>query len=186
MNDTEILALFFERNETALTECNKKHGRYCRAIAQNILANEQDTEECINNVFLKAWNAIPPHRPEKLRTYLGKITRNEALKIYEKRTAGKRLGDNAAITIEELSEILPSADNTEISVARLDFSRILNDFLADLPKETRVIFIKRYWYLCPIKEISKDMGIEESKIKMSLSRTREKLKNILRKEGFEI
>ncbi|MBO5007097.1 MAG: RNA polymerase sigma factor [Clostridia bacterium] len=186
MNDTEILALFFERNENAITECQKKHGKYCRAIARNILGNEQDTEECINDVFLKAWNAIPPHRPEKLSTYLGKITRNQAIKIYEKQNAAKRQGDNIALAAEELSDCLPSEDSTENSASRLDFSKILNDFLAGLSKEARTIFVKRYWYLYPVKEISKDMGIGESKVKMSLSRTREKLKIILQKEGFEI
>ncbi len=185
MNDTEILALFFERNENAITECEKKHGKYCRAIARNILGNEQDAEECVNDVFLKAWNAIPPHRPEKLSAYLGKITRNEAIKIYEKQNAKKRKGDNLALAVEELSECLPSEDITENSASRLDFSRTLNDFLAGLPKEARIIFIKRYWYLSSIKEIAKDIGASESKVKMSLSRTREKLKHVLQKEGFE-
>ena len=140
----------------------------------------------INDVFLKVWNAIPPHRPEKLSAYLGKITRNQAIKIYEKQNAAKRQGDNIALAAEELSDCLPSEDSTENSAFRLDFSKILNDFLAGLSKEARTIFVKRYWYLYPVKEISKDMGIGESKVKMSLSRTREKLKIILQKEGFEI
>lgn len=186
MNDIEILELFFERNERAIAECEKKHGRYCRAIAQNILADKEDAKECVNDVLLKAWNSIPPHRPEKLSAYLGKLTRNRAINIYEKKNAQKRKCEEAELAIEELSGCLPVWDNTENSALEAEFSEAINDFLAKLQKEARVIFVKRYWYLCSVREIAKDMGIGESKIKMSLSRTRSKLKNFLEKEGFEI
>lgn len=186
MNDTDIISLYFQRDEKAISESEKKHGRYCRAIARNILGNKQDCEECLNDVYLKAWNSIPPHSPKNLSAYLGKITRNTALKIYEKRTAEKRAGDEVAAALDELTNVLPACDSTENSAEKLDFSRVLNDFLSELPREARIIFIKRYWLIYPVKEIAKELGVGESKVKMSLMRTREKLKTVLEKEGFDI
>ena len=140
----------------------------------------------MNDVYLKVWNSIPPHCPEKLSAYIGKITRNTAIKIYEKQTAEKRAGEKITAVLDELSECLPAEDSTEKSVQRLDFSRVINGFLAELPRDSRVIFVKRYWYLCSVKDIAKDLSASESKIKMSLMRTREKLKIVLEKEGFDI
>lgn len=183
MDDKRIVDLFWERSETALAETEKKYGSYCHRIAMNILSNELDAEECVNDAYLKAWESIPPHRPQRLSTFLGKITRNISLNRYAHNNAQKRCHETALV-YEELAELVSErADNTsdegEIGAA-------INGFLSSLSAKSRIIFVQRYWYLCPIKEIAQNRGLSESDVKITLMRTRRKLKKHLEKEGITV
>ena len=178
MEDKKIIELFFERSETAIAESEKKYGKYLRYIAFSILGNDSDCEEIENDTYLRAWNSIPPTRPERLQSFLGTITRNLALDRYDRIKAQKRTG--AALIFEELSECLPDRESDETG----DLKDAINSFLASLPKHTRIIFMRRYWYLSPISEIARDMGMTEGSVKVLLHRTRKKFKAHLEKEGI--
>lgn len=186
MDDKQIIDLYWERSENAISETERKYGKYCRCIAFNILQNDEDSEECVNDTYLRAWNSIPPHRPSVLKTFLGKITRNLSLDKYEQLNAAKRNSGQMPLIFDEIGECLPSSDSAENIIEEMALTEILNRFLSSLPSEQRKIFMRRYWYLSPIKEISTDYGISESKVKMSLHRSRNKLKNLLEKESISI
>ena len=184
MDDKQILELYNERSETAISKTADKYGRYCHYIAYNILFNIQDSEECVNDTYLKAWQTIPPQYPSKLSTYLGKITRNLALNRYKYYNRQKRGEGQTELVLEELLECVPTAESTEQAVEEKILVEVLNCFLNDLPEEKMKIFMRRYWYFSPIKEIANDFAMSESKVKMILSRSRSKLKQILEKEGI--
>lgn len=186
MDDKQIIDLYWSRSETAITETAKKYGRFCHSIAYNILASHEDSEECVNDTYLNAWNAIPPKRPLWLSAFLGKITRNLALKKYEKDTAAKRGGGQVALALEELAECIPVPGSLEKTVEDRILTDKLNAFLAQLAPETRSIFLRRYWQLCSVQEIAETLAVSESKVKMSLMRTRGKLRNFLEQEGIEL
>ena len=186
MDDREIVALYWERNEKAITESESKYGRYCFSIAYNILRSREDSEECVNDTYAKAWNTIPPKKPEKLSVFLGKITRNLALDVLDKLSAKKRGSTESILVLDEISECIPSPLSTEKEIDNLALTESLNSFLKTLKSENRKIFLQRYWYMMPVKEIAKDNSCTESKVKMSLMRTRENLKIFLEKEGVEI
>ncbi len=186
MEDREIVALYWERNEKAITESENKYGRYCYSIALNILRSHEDSEECVNDTYAKAWNSIPPKKPEKLSVFLGKITRNLALDVLDRLSAKKRGGTEITLVLDEISECIPSPHSTEKEIDNLALTENLNSFLKTLTSENRKIFLQRYWYMMPIKEIAKENSFTESKVKMSLMRTRENLKIFLEKEGVEI
>ncbi|WP_426351028.1 RNA polymerase sigma factor [Alloiococcus sp. CFN-8] len=183
MEDKQIVDLYWARSESAISETADKYGRYCYYIAFNILYNDEDSKECVNDTYMKAWGAMPTHRPNKLSTFIGKITRNLSLHKYEKYTAEKRGAGQVPLALDELKECVPSWDRVEQAVDDMVLIEIFNSFLGDLSIETRKIFMRRYWYLSSIKEIAADFKVSESKVKMSLLRTRKKLKQILEKEG---
>lgn len=184
MDDKQILDLYWERSEAAISETSKKYGKYCRYIASNILHNDEDSEECVNDTYLRAWNSIPPNRPSVLKTFLGKITRNLSLDRYELLNAKKRNGGQMSLIFDEIQECIPSLDSTENIVEEIALTDILNRFLSSLSLEQRKIFMRRYWYLSPIKEIATEYGMSESKIKMSLFRSRNELKKIIRERRY--
>lgn len=186
MDDQEILDLYWARSETAISETAEKYGRYCHYIARNILNNDQDSEECVNDTFLKAWNSIPPHRPGNLGTFLGKITRNLSLDRYRRRSADKRGHGQIPLALEELAECMPAADPTDSIIEELVLTDLLNRFLASLPAVSRNIFLRRYWYFSSTKEIAAEYGLSESKVKMVLHRMRKQLKALLEKEGITV
>ena len=186
MDDKQIVDLYWERSEIAISETAKKYGKYCNYIAFNILHDFEDSEECVNDTYMRAWNSMPDHRPSGLKTFLGKITRNLALNKYKSLTAEKRNFGKMPMVIEELHECLPAVDNTANIADEMMLVDIFNRFLAALPLEQRKIFMRRYWYLSSIKEIAIDYGMTESKIKMSLLRSRKELKEILEKEGISL
>lgn len=185
MEDSRIVALYWERNERAISESDAKYGRLCRKIAYDILANHEDSEECVSDTYLGAWNSIPPNRPEKLGAYLAKICRNISLNLYEKLKAQKRGGGNTAECLDELSESVPSGRDVEGEVSRRELARAINEFLKGLPEDTRKIFVRRYWYMASIEEIADEYSFTQSKVKMTLLRTRQKLAEYLREEGLE-
>ncbi len=186
MDEKQIIDLYWTRSERAIEETARKYGKFCFQIAYNILANRQDSEECVNDTYLQTWNAIPPRRPNKLSAFLGKITRNLALKTYERYTAQKRGGGQVVLALEELAECIPDPRSLEQQVSERVLADKLNLFLAGLSAESRKIFMRRYWQLCSVKEIAAVYGISESKVKMSLMRTRGKLRSFLEQEGIDL
>ena len=184
MEDKEIIELFVKRSENAIQETAKKYGNYCQYIAYGILHNYEDAEECVNDAYYKVWETIPPQCPERFSAYLGKITRNLALKKWEYYNAEKRGKGQVSVVMEELQECIPTSDEVEKVVDNLHFEQVLNDFLTSLPKEKRMIFMRRYWYFSSIKEIARDFGMGEGKVKMSLLRLRKEFSMFLEKEGI--
>lgn len=184
MHDSQIIALYFDRDQRAIEETADKYGSYCYCIAHNILENKEDAEESVSDTYLGAWNAIPPHRPAVLSTFLGKITRRIALNRWSKNRAEKRGGGEVALALEELSEYLSDGDTPETAMETAELTQILNRFLRELPKEERQIFVCRYWYLDSIAKIADRFCYSQSKVKSMLSRTRLKLRNTLSKEGY--
>ncbi len=183
MEDREIVDLYFERSESAIIETENKYGKYCRYIAYNILRSESDAEECVNDAYLKVWDSVPPKRPERLSAYVGKITRNVALDRYEKNRAQKRGGGEVALSFEELRECIPSDEKCGESLILKD---ALNRFLVSLSSEKRKIFVRRYWYFSSVKDISAEYHISQSKVKMTLLRLRNELKEFLQQEDISI
>ena len=178
MDDNGIIGLFWQRSEDALTECRSRFGGYCRAIARNILNNDGDADECVNDTWLRAWNAIPPAKPSRLKALLGKITRNLALDRYESARSQKRGGGSTPLALEELADIpAPQADDSEITHA-------INGFLRSEPPENADIFVKRYWYLQNIADIATEYGYKENRITSLLFRMRGRLKQKLESEGL--
>lgn len=183
MDDEQIVDLYWARSEIAISETANKYGRYCHSIAYNILHNNEDSEECVNDTYMRAWGAVPPQRPNRLSAFLGKITRNLSLNRYEKYTAQKHGEGQVPMALDELQECIPVSDNVEQVIEDAELVELFNHFLATLPQEVRKIFMRRYWYLSSIKEIAEDYGFNESKVKMILLRARNELKQILEKEG---
>lgn len=184
MEDRQIVELFWQRSDAALTETQSKYGRYCHAIANGILHSEADAEECVNDVYAGAWNAMPPHRPDNLAAFLAKITRNLALKRFRAMTAEKRGGGETALALEELGDVIPARTGLEEQLAERELARALNAFLATLPAGQRGIFLCRYWYFDSVADIARRFGCSESKVKMTCKRVRGRLSQYLRKEGL--
>lgn len=184
MEDSEILALYWARSEQAIAESARKYGAYCRGVARNILADEQDADEAVNDAWLQAWNAIPPNRPACLQAFLGRITRLISLTKARDRGRQKRGGGEIALALDELAECLPGGASAEETVLARELRQTLSRFLTDLPDPEQKVFICRYWYLDSIETISRDFGFSGSKVKSMLHRTRIKLKKYLRKEGL--
>ena len=185
MEDEKILDLFFSRSELAIFETQRKYGKFCFLIANGILNCKEDAEECVNDTYVRAWESIPPHRPECLSAFLGRITRNLSLDRYRKMNAEKRGKSPVALPLEELEECLPDA-SAQPRTDSILLQSAINSFLRTLPTEARIIFMQRYWYFCAVKEISVRLKISERKVKMSLLRTRNRLKKYLEKEGISI
>ncbi len=185
VEDNRIVELYFERSETAISETRNKYGKYCRYIAYNILNSELDAEECENDTYLRAWEAIPPERPKLLKSFLGRITRNLALDRLDRDHAQKR-GGNVFIALEEIGECVPASEDGRAMSDEIALRDAINEFLGYLPRQTRIIFLRRYWYLCSISDISNDLGLSESNVKVILMRTRKKFREHLEKEGISV
>lgn len=184
MDDREIIELYFCRSERAVTAVTEKYGKYCRFIAESILHSVQDSEECVNDVLMRTWETIPPKRPNCLMTFLGRLTRNLALDKLRHMTAEKRGGGEVPLVLDELAELLPSGENVEKAADDMALTEIVNGFLGELKPQQRTVFMLRYWYMLPVKEVAKRLGISEGKVKMLLMRLRRQLKEILEKEGL--
>lgn len=186
MDDQQIIELYWARAENAIAETADKYGSYCRSIAVHILRDERDSEECVNDTYWKAWNTMPPQRPSHLAVFLGKITRNLSLDRWRSNTAQKRGGSQVPLALEELRDCVPHPASTEQVIDDMALADALNRFLAGLKPEARKLFLGRYWYLRSIRELAGDFGLRESKVKMSLLRSREKLKSHLEQEGINL
>lgn len=185
MDDRKIVELYWQRSESAIDHTQRKYGRYCNKIAYNILKNHHDAEECVNDTYVDAWNSMPPHKPNSLSAFLGKITRRISLDRWRRRNAEKRGGDDMTVAFDELAECI--ADESEWERAsRETLALAISEFLEGLKEDERNIFIRRYWYFDTVEDISRVYGFSESKVKMSLMRTREKLAAHLEKEGIKV
>ena len=185
MNDTEIVELYWNRKERAVEETAKKYGSYCYAIAYNILSNHEDSEESVNDTYIEAWNAIPPHRPLILSSFLGKITRRLAIDKWRSDHAQKRGGGELACVLDELAECVAYEDSAERHLEKQMLSQAINDFLRTLSETERKIFVCRYFYMESVEFVCERFGYSVSKVKSILFRTREKLRIYLQKEGFQ-
>lgn len=186
MNDNEIIELYWARNENAITASEEKYGRYCHSISYNILHNNEDAEECVNDTWVGAWKSIPPQRPNRLSSYLGKITRNLSINRFKQYTAEKRGLGQTEIVLSELEDCIPAETDVEQIVEEMVLVEALNRFLRGQPEQKRNIFIRRYWYLYPIREIAEAYSASESKITSLLFRMRNELKKYLEKEGITL
>lgn len=180
MEDAEIISLFWGRSEGAIGAVTEKYGGLVKRILRNILGDPQDVEECENDTYLGLWNEIPPQRPEILPAFVCRIARNRALHRVRYRTAGKR-GPASALEELDASVFAPSAE--EHCSAR-ELGRAIDAFLDTLDPESRVIFLRRYWFSDPLGDIGRELGLTENHVAVKLSRTRKKLKNYLMKEGY--
>ena len=183
MTDVEIVDLYWNREQSAITHTANQYGRYCYSIANSILHNNEDSEECLNDTWRRAWEAIPPQRPNKLSLFLGKITRHLAFDKYKMSKAKKRGGSELSLTLDELDECIPSSDSVEQAIEFEELERVINRFLHELPERECNIFLLRYWYNKPLAEIASRYSMKTNNVKASLFRIRQKLKARLEKEG---
>ncbi len=179
MEDEEIIALYFARDEKAIAETDRKYGTRCRRLGIRILGNPQDAEECCNDVWLKAWNTIPPQKPAFFSAYLVKLMRNAALNLYENLHAEKRGGTQTAVLLDELEDCLAAPDDIEAQISEAETGELLRRYLKNVSEEARNIFILRYVYMMPVKDIAEKYEIGVSKVKVSLHRTRKGLREFL-------
>ncbi len=186
MDDKEIIQLYWNREHQAISETASKYGSYCSMIAQNILENNEDTEECVNDTYLNTWNSLPPHRPAVLSAYLGKITRNLAFDRFRFNHAEKRGKGEINVVLDELAECVSGTDCIEDELNRQELIGAINEFLASLPKEKCDIFLLRYWYVYPVRKIAEKYGVSAGSISVTLSRIRQKLKRCLSDRGYEL
>lgn len=186
MTDAEIIELYWMRSESAITRTAVRYGMFCMKISMNILSNKEDAEECVNDTYLRTWNALPPERPNSLSAFLGRITRNLSLDKYKARKAQKRGEGETALLLSELDELIPSGSNVENAVDESVLGELIDNFLSGIGKDDRIVFVRRYWYGDSISDITQRFKVSESKIKTGLFRTRQKLKDYLEKEGVTI
>lgn len=184
MKDNEIIDLYWERKEEAVSATADKYGNYCHSISYNILHSDEDAEECVNDTYLGTWKSIPPQRPDRLSTYLGKITRNLSLNRFKQYTAEKRGLGQTELVLSELEDCIPSETSVEQVVEEMVLVKSINQFLYAQPWQKRNIFVRRYWYLYPIREIAEAYGMSDSKVSSLLFRMRNELKIHLEKDGI--
>lgn len=185
MDDKQIVDLYWERNEKAINATAAKYSDYCYSVANNILNNRADAEECVNDTYLSAWNSMPPHRPSVLSTFLGKITRRISIDKWRKSSAEKRGGGQTAIVLDELSECISDKNSVEHAVDAQILADVINSFVKDLSDKDRHVFLCRYFYLDSVESIADRFGYSQSKVKSTLHRTRQKLRTRLEKEGLK-
>ncbi len=186
MQDQEIIDLYNKRDEQAIVQTESKYGSYCMSIAQNILQNMQDSEECVNDTWLHTWNSIPPAQPNNLRTYLGKITRNLSFNRYEMRNRQKRGGGEVLVALDEIGQVASAEADLAAHIERQEFARILNAFLWSLPERDCSIFIRRYYYVESVDEIAERFALSKAAVFKILSRARIKLRTALEQEGYTV
>lgn len=178
INDEEIIDLFFERSEQAIRELDIKYGKICHNLSYNIVNSRRDAEECVNDAYLGAWNAIPPTRPEPLLSYIVKIVRNVSLKIYYRKEAAKR-NSTYTVAMQEIEACIADQKTVEDEVEARELARIIESFLDTLTTKERIIFMRRYAYIDTYADIAKRMGISEKNVSVRLSLIRQKMKQYL-------
>ena len=184
MEDSAIVNLYWQRSENAIPETDRKYGNYCHAIAMRILNNREDTEECVNDTWLGAWNSMPENRPSYLAPYLAKLTRWLSLSKIKAQNRLKRGGSEVTLSLEELDSELGEESDLARQIELKELSEYLNGFISSLPTEERKVFLARYWYAASIREIMEKSGYSESKVKSMLLRTRRRLKKALEVNGL--
>ncbi len=184
MEDCAIVELYWNRDTRAIEQTNIKYGPYCYSIANNVLHNREDAEECVNDTWFKAWNAIPPQKPAILQMFLAKITRNLALNRYEARSAQKRGGGEICLVLDELAECIPGGPDVAESYEHKQLGESVRRFVRTLPEREGDVLVRRYFFTEPICQIARRYGITENYTAVILNRVRKKLKEYLAKEGF--
>ncbi|MBO4422269.1 MAG: sigma-70 family RNA polymerase sigma factor [Clostridia bacterium] len=185
MQDKEIIGLFFERNEEAIKQTDVKYGCSLLGIAKKILCSRQDAEECVNDAYLSVWNKIPPEEPKSLFAYVSKIVRNTALTRLRDGTAKKRK-TGVTVCLDELAEVLPAEDDVSEQIVAAELSALINGFLINCEEDDRNIFILRYYGFKSVSDIAKQYGCTQSRVKMSLKRTRDRLSEHLERNGYKV
>lgn len=186
MQDEQIVALFWRRDEKAIRETEKKYRRYLLKISYQILADLEDSKESVNDTYLKAWNSMPPHRPHILSTYLGRITRQVSIDIYRKKHRKKRQASEYILSLSELEECVSGGDVTQQNIDFSLLAEAINTYLGQLSSEVRTMFVGRYYYMDSVREVAAYYHMSESKAKSILHRTRTGLKDYLEREGFTV
>lgn len=179
MEDQEIIALYWNRDQRAIAETSEKYGAFLQTIAWNVLRNHSDADECVNDTYLRTWNAIPPSQPSAFRVWLGRITRNLSLDRWKQANAAKRGGTETELLLEELDACVLSPHETEKAMEAREIAALISEFLRGLPVETRIIFLRRYWYGDSISAIAERLHCTQGKVKSTLFRTRNALKAYL-------
>lgn len=185
MEDREIVDLFWSRSEDAISQTDRKYGRYCRYIAYKILHDNSDTEEVINDTYLKTWNTIPENRPDSLKSYVGMICRQLSFNVFEAKNRKKRVVQ-ISLVLDELSECIPDNASNNAVGESFELQDALNRFVRSLPENHRQIFVRRYWYSSPVKDIAKAFDMTENHTNVLLFNIRKKLKAFLTEEGFDV
>lgn len=184
MDDKSIVDLYFARSEQAIAETSAKYGKYCHTIAYGILQSDEDAEESVNDTYLGAWNAMPPHRPSVLSTFLGKITRRISLDKWRRRHAEKRGGGEVPLALDELTDCLAGGTEVETALDQKQLSALIAAFVRRLPDTDKRVFVSRYFYLESVETVAARLGFSVSKVKSMLFRIRIKLRAVLEKEGY--
>lgn len=185
MEDKDIIALYWDRNQQAIVETDIKYGKLCKKISMNILSDVCDCEECVNDTYHKAWNTIPPTRPDSLRAYLGRIVRNISISLYRARHAAKRdCGFN--VLLSELEECVESREDVEKQMELRFLTEILNRWLYSLKEEDMALFVRRYWHGDSVETIAGQWNVRANKLSVKLCRLRKELKKYLEKEGIMV
>lgn len=184
MEYNNIVALYWARSEKAIAETSSKYGKYCYAIACNILSDKEDADESVNDTYMDAWNSMPPHRPSILSTFLGKITRRISIDRCRTRDVAKRGGGTIMLVLDELTDCIPSNNDVMREIEITELAKIIDGFIMKLPTIERHVFICRYWYLDPITSICEQFSFSQSKVKSMLQRTWGKLLSHLEKEDM--
>ncbi len=186
MEDSEIVALYWRRDETAIRETRRSYGRYLEQIARNILSSREDGEEVVNDTCLRAWNSIPPSRPDSLAAYLGKIARRLSIDALRARTRQKRGAEEYALSLTELEDCVPGGTGPEAELELSLLAQAISGYLRTLSPQARAAFVGRYFYLDPLKDVAAHLGMGESRVKSMLYRARQGLKIYLTQEGFTL
>lgn len=186
MDDNKIIALMENRSEASLIELSKKYGGICKKVAQNILGDFTETEECVNDTYMKVWDSIPPAKPSSLSAFTAAITRNLALMRLRRRRAEKRGGGASLLNFDELEDIVSGESSVESEVERQEIIAAINEFLYDQNEKHRQLFIRRYWGCYSISQLAGHFRMTESNVTVTLTRIRKKLKEYLNKRGYEI
>ncbi len=184
MDDNQIIELYWQRNESAIAETDAKYGKYCYKIANDILKNDRDAEECVNDTYYQVWHTVPPQRPNVFKLFLAKITRNLSFNRYNAKNAEKRGGTEITLVLDELSECIKSTSNVEAEVEAKELGRIISGFARSLPEKECNVFVRRYFFSESIGDIADYYGITENNVSVILLRTRKKLRKILIREGY--
>ncbi len=184
MEDAEIVDLYWQRDQQAIAETDKKYGAYCQHIAYAVCSDRLDAEECVNDTWLRAWGAMPDKRPTVLATFLGKITRNLAINRFQRKTRKKRGGGETELALEELEDCIPAALDVERRYELQEFRQAIGRFVSGLSETEQKVFVARYWYLCPVEEIARRLQISSSKTKSMLFRLRNRLRLYLKEEDL--
>ncbi len=186
MEDSAIIDLYWDRDQSAITETARKYGGFLWNISWNILRSHGDAEECVNDTYLRTWNAIPPARPTALQAWLGRIARNLSLDRWKQARTQKRGGDSMEVLLGELDDCIPAPHGTEAALEDREIAALISAFLRKLPAESRVIFLRRYWYGQDLGQIAAQLNCGQGKVKSSLYRTRQALRAYLEQEGVSI